>query len=294
MKKLLMIPLLGAAVYFAFAARNGIAQDPARAKQGANTKPDPNALGYDDTPMLPGLPYRVHDRTRPHPAVVSTPERPGGPPSDAIVLFNGKDLSQWTAARRGNASNITASAEPAPWKVEDGYFEALPGKGDIATKEAFGDIQLHLEWCPPADAHGDSQNRGNSGVKFQGRYELQVLDSYHNPTYADGQAGAIYGEWPPLVNAVHKPGEWNYYDAVFEAPKFQGDKLVKPAYLTVFLNGVLLHNRKEVMGITAHRQFPKYVPQPAEDSLVLQNHNGSERFRNVWVRRLRGYDQPEK
>jgi hypothetical protein len=296
MTKLFMIPLLGAAVYFAFAARIGIAQDPARAKQGANTKQDPdaNTLGYDDTPMLPGLPYRVHDSKRPHPRVVTMPERPGGPPSDAIVLFNGKDLSQWMAARRGSANNVTVSAEPAPWKVEDGYFEAPPGKGDIATKEAFGDIQLHLEWCPPADVHGNSQNRGNSGVKFQGRFELQVLDSYHNPTYADGQAGAIYGEWPPLVNAVHKPGEWNYYDAVFEAPKFEGDKLVKPAYLTVFLNGVLLHNRKEVMGVTAHRQFPKYVPQPAEESLVLQNHNGSERFRNIWVRRLSGYDQPEK
>ena len=123
---------------------------------------------------------------------------------------------------------------------------------------------------------------------------MQILDSYQNPTYADGQAGAIYGEWPPLVNPVHKPGEWNYYDIVFEAPKFEGEKLVKPAFVTVFLNGVLLHNRKEIMGITAHRQLPKYTPQPAEDFLVLQNHNGSERFRNIWVRRLTGYDQPEK
>jgi hypothetical protein len=230
--------------------------------------------------------------TVPIPASSPPAERPGDPPSDAIMLFNGKDLSQWMVAKRGNAN--TAGMEPAPWKVADGYFEAPPGKGNIATKEAFGDIQLRLEWCPPADAHGDSQNRGNSGVKLQGPYELQVLDSYHNPTYADGRAGAIYGEWPPLVNAVHKPGEWNYYDAVFEAPRLEGEKPVRPAYLTVFLNGVLIHNRKEVMGITAHRQLPKYLPQPPGDSLVLQNHDGSERFRNVWLRRLSGYDQPEK
>ncbi len=264
------------ATLFAFAMN---AQGPKQPKE------DPNALGYTDTPIIPGLPYHVHDPARPHPKVVKTPLTPGGPPSDAIVLFDGKDLSQWTAARK---------TDPAPWKVENGYFEAPPGKGDIATKQAFGDIQLHLEWCPPAEVHGNSQNRGNSGVKFMGVYELQVLDSYNNPTYADGQAGAIYGEWPPLVNAVHKPGEWNYYDVVFEAPKFEGEKLVKPGYLTVFLNGVVLHNRKEIMGITAHRQAPKYTPQPAEEPLVLQNHNGSERFRNIWVRRLSGYDQPEK
>jgi hypothetical protein len=259
-----------------------IAQD--RPKQPP--KEDPNALGYDDTPMIPGLPFRVHDRTRPHPRVVNTPPAPGGPPSDAIVLFDGHDMSRWVAGRSGD--------NPGPWKVENGYVEAIPGKGDISTKEVFGDIQLHVEWCPPAEVHGSSQNRGNSGIILQKRYELQVLDSYQNPTYADGQAGAIYGEWPPLVNAVHKPGEWNYYDIVFEAPKFEGTKLVKPGYLTVFLNGVLLHNRKEIMGITGHRKLPEYAAQPAEDSLVLQNHNGSERFRNIWVRRLTGYDQPEK
>jgi hypothetical protein len=255
----------------------------------ADKKADPHALGYDNTPMLPGLPYRVHDINRPHPRIVETPPRPGDPPSDAIVLFNGKDLSQWNAGRRRNSI-----AEPAAWKVENGYFEAVPGKGDIATKEAFGDIQLHLEWSPPAEVHGSSQNRGNSGIIFEGRYEVQILDSWQNPTYADGQAGAIYGEWPPLVNPVHKPGEWNYYDIVFEAPKFEGENLVKPGYLTVFLNGVLLHNRKEVMGVTAHAQLPKYTPHPAEDFLILQNHNGSDRFRNIWVRRLTGYDQPEK
>jgi len=267
-------------------APNGRAATP-KAAPGAND------LGYDDTPMLPGLPYKVHDKNRPHPHVVTPAAQPGGAPSDAIVLFNGKDLSQWRAAKAGPNGGIYPTADPAPWKVDNGVFEATPGMSDIATVEKFGDIQIHLEWCPPAVPRGNSQNRGNSGVKFQGRYELQVLDSFQNPTYADGQAGAIYGEWPPLVNAVHRPGEWNTYDSVFEAPKFEGDKLVKPGYLTVFLNGIVLHNRKEIMGITAHRQFPKYQPQGAEESLVLQNHNGGERFRNIWVRRLNGYDRPE-
>jgi len=253
-----------------------------------------NDLGYDDTPMLPGLPYRVHDKTRPHPRVVTPADKPGGAPSDAIVLFDGRDLSKWRAAKAGANGGIYATADPAPWAVANGILEATPGKSDIATVEKFGSIQIHLEWCPPTEPRGNSQNRGNSGIKFQGRYELQVLDSYQNPTYADGQAGAIYGEWPPLVNAVHKPGEWNTYDAVFEAPQMDGDKLVKPGYVTVFLNGVLLHNRKEIMGITAHRQFPKYQPQSAEESLVLQNHNGGEKFRNIWVRRIGGYDLPEK
>ena len=294
MKTISALPALAAAGYLAFTIMSGLAQDSTVSKQGANGKQQTNAnndLGYDDTPMLPGLPYRVHAINRPHPRVVTPANQPGGAPSDAIVLFDGKDLSQWRAAGRGG---VATSDNPAPWKVGDGYFEAPPGTGDIVTKEKFGDIQLHLEWRPPAVPQGNSQNRGNSGIKFQGRYELQVLDSYQNPTYADGQAGAIYGEWPPLVNAVHKPGEWNYYDVVFEAPKFEGDKLVKPAYLTAFLNGILVHNRKEIMGTTAHRQFPKYTAHAAEESLLLQNHNGSERFRNIWVRRLTGYDQPEK
>jgi len=141
---------------------------------------------------------------------------------------------------------------------------------------------------------GAGQGRGNSGVYLQGRYEIQVLDSNDNPTYADGQAGAIYGQWPPLVNAVRPTGEFNSYDIVFEAPHFDGGKLVKPAFITVFLNGILLHNRKEAMGPTLHRELAHYEPAPAEDSLVLQDHNHPVRYRNVWVRRLKGYDLPEK
>src|ERR1700736_2095710 len=227
-------------------------------------------LGFTDTPMLPGLPYHVHDPNRPHPPVVTPAAEPGGAPSDAIVLFDGKDLSKWS----GHPSSITRAGQAgaAEWKGENGYIEVVPGSGDISTKEKFGDCQLHVEWAAPADVKGNSQARGNSGVLLMGRYEVQVLDSFDNPPYADGQAGAIYGQWPPLANSVRKPGEWQVYDIVFEAPRFEGEKLVRPAYITVFLNGVLLHNRKESMGPMVYRQLAHYAAQPAEDSLVLQNH----------------------
>ncbi len=241
-------------------------------------------LGFTDTPMLPGLPYHVHDPARPHPPVVTPGDRPGGAPSDAIVLFDGTNLSKWAAAKLGDG--VVVSGNPPGWKLEKGYVEVIPGAGDIATKEKFGDVQLHVEWSAPAVVKGNSQGRGNSGVFLQGRYEVQVLDSYENPTYADGQAGAIYGQWPPLANAARKPGEWQTYDIVFEAPKFDGEKLVKPAALTVFLNGVLVQNHREAMGPTVYRAVAKYVPQPAEDSLALQNHGNPVRYRNIWIRRI--------
>ena len=239
-------------------------------------------LGYTDTPMLPGLPYRVHDPARPHPPVVTPATQVGGAPSDAIVLFDGKDLSQWESQRT------------TKWKVENGYFEVTPGAGDLRSKQKFGDSQLHVEWAAPAEIRGTSQNRGNSGIFLQGLYEVQVLDSYQSPTYADGQAGALYGQWPPLANAARKPGEWQAYDIVFEAPVIQDGKAKQPAYLTVFLNGVLLHNRKELMVPTVHRELAKYASQPKEDSLVLQDHRTPVRYRNIWIRRLGAYDQPEK
>ena len=175
----------------------------------------------------------------------------------------------------------------------NGYFE-VAGKDSIATKEKFGDVQLHLEWATPAPPRGNSQERGNSGIFLQGRYEIQVLDSYQNPTYADGQAGAIYGQWPPLANVAREPGEWQSYDIVFEAPKFENGKLTKPACVTVLLNGVLIQNHKDLMGPTVYRALAKYVPQPAEDSLVLQNHGNPVRYRNIWARRILGYDSPER
>jgi methane monooxygenase PmoA-like/3-keto-disaccharide hydrolase len=249
-------------------------------------------LGFQDTPMLPGLPFHVHDDRRPHPRVVTAANEPGAPPSDAIVLFNGKDLSAWTS-HFGDSSHAGTNGAPPEWKVADGYVEAVPRTGDIATKEKFGDCQLHVEWASPAEIQGRSQSRGNSGVILMSRYEIQVLDSYNNPTYADGQAGAIYGQWPPLVNPARKPGEWQSYDIVFEAPRFEGDKLAKPAYFTVFLNGVLLHNHQASMGPMVYRDVAHYTPHPAEDSLVLQNHNSKVRYRNIWVRRLGRYDEPE-
>ena len=231
-------------------------------------------LGYTDTPMLPGLPYHVHDPARPRPLVVTPGARTGEAPSDATVLFDGTSLSAWVA---GNPT----------WKVENGYLEVVPRSGDLRTKEKFGDVQLHVEWAAPSEVRGRSQNRGNSGIFLQGRYEVQVLDSFDNATYADGQAGAIYGQWPPLVNPTRRPGEWQAYDIVFDAPRFEGPRLVSPAYLTVFLNGVLLHHRREVMGPTVHRALASYAPQPSEESLVLQDHGNPVRYRNLWIRRLR-------
>jgi len=281
-----MLDFSKAAALSALMAAYAFAQT-APAKRSAN-----HDLGFEDTPMLPGLPWHVHDDRRPHPRVVTPAAEPGGPPSDAIILFDGKDLSAWTSHR----SNITRAGTSGPpeWKVENGYFEVVPHTGDIATKEKFGDCQLHVEWSEPVGITGTSQGRGNSGVILMDRYEVQVLDPWNNPTYADGMAGALYGQWPPLANPGRKPGEWQVYDIVFEAPKFEGEKLVKPAFITAFWNGVMVHNRKESMGPMVYRQVAHYSPQPAEDSLVLQNHGDKVRFRNIWIRRLTGYDQPEK
>lgn len=235
-----------------------------------------NDLGYTDTPRLPDLPYRVHDPERPHPPVVTPASAPGGAPSDALMLFDGRSLDQWTAGRQ-------------PWKVENGYLEVVPGAGNLSTRQSFGDVQLHVEWAAPAAIRGTSQNRGNSGIFLQGRYEIQVLDSFENPTYADGQAGAIYGQWPPLANPVRRPGEWQSYDIVFEAPRFSGATLTTAAHVTVFLNGVLLHHRKPLMGPTVHRSLPRYEAHPSEAPLVLQDHQQPVRYRNIWVRPIGGY-----
>ena len=247
-------------------------------------------LGYKDTPIIPGQPWHVHDPDRPHPHVVTPGAKPGDPPSDAIILFDGKDLSHW--AQHGRGADNGKDVDPK-WKVMDGYFEAAPGTGDLFTREKFGDAQIHVEWSEPTTVHGASQDRGNSGVYIQSTYEVQVLDSYNNPTYADGQAAAIYGQWPPLVNPIRKPGEWNVYDIVFEAPRFEGDKLTKPAFVTVFFNGIVVHNRKQLNGPTAHRTVQPYKAH-GDMPLLLQDHGHPVRYRNIWVRPMGGYDQPEK
>jgi len=242
-------------------------------------------LGYDDTPMLPDSPWCVHDYRRPHPRVVTpgtegTQEKPGKPPSDAVVLFDGKDLSNWTG---GDGE--------AEWKVENGYMEVAPRTGDIETKEHFGDCQLHLEFACPAEVEGESQGRGNSGVFMMGRYEIQVLDGYDNPTYADGTTAAIYGEYPPLVNACRRPGEWQTYDVIWTAPRFSGVDLVSPACATVLHNGVVVHNHAVLIGPTGHRDVYPYKAHSPSGPLRLQDHGNPTRFRNIWYRPLKGYDE---
>ena len=196
--------------------------------------------------------WRIHDADRPQPRVVTPPPAVGAPPSDAIVLFDGKDLSQWV--QRDSSGN---SATPQ-WRVHDGIFESGPGPS-ISTKEAIGDVQLHTRVCDAGDGAGHEPGSGNSGVQFMGRYEIQVLDSYNNRTYTDGMAASIYGDTPPLVNVARKPGEWQTYDIVFEAPKFSGTP--SPAYFTVFWNGVMVHNRRVVQGPTSPTATTHAYPQ---------------------------------
>lgn len=246
--------------------------------------------GFTDTPMLPGLPWHVHDPARPHPPVVRPGATLGAAPSDAVVLFDGRDLSKWT--QHGTGADRDKLLDPK-WPVRTGYFES-GRSGSLYTRDSFGDVQLHIEWASPSEIMGNSQGRGNSGIFLMGRYEIQVLDSYNNQTYADGQAAAIYGQWPPLANAARKSGEWQAYDIVFEAPRFDGGKLVKPAFQTVFWNGVVVHNRKEVTGATVYRNVAKYTPHAAELPLMLQDHENPVKFRNIWIRRLGSYDRPEK
>ena len=224
-----------------------------------------------------------NDRSRPEPPIItpgtaSTQAVPGKPPSDAIVLFNGKDLSNWESAKGG----------PADWTVGNGYFATVPKTGDIRTKAAYGDCQLHVEWSAPNPPHGVDQDRGNSGVYVQSLYEIQVLDSYNNVTYADGEAAAVYGQYPPLVNAARRPGEWQTYDIVFHGPRFDASgKLLRPAIVTAFFNGVLVQDHVELTGPTANHERPPYTPTPEKLPLLLQDHNHPVRYRNLWIRELK-------
>ncbi len=227
---------------------------------------------YDDGPLLPGGKYRVHGE-RPRPAIVA-PGLSGAPPSDAIVLFDGGDLSSW----RGKQGDAT-------WKVSEGFME-VNGTGAIVTRQEFGDVQLHLEFATPTEVKGSSQGRGNSGVFLMGRYEIQVLDSFENDSYPDGQCSAIYGQHPPLVNASRGPGQWQSYDIVFHAPRFEGDELASPGRVTMFHNGVLVHHDAEIIGATTHRALAKYSPHEPRGPIQLQDHGNPTRYRNIWVREL--------
>jgi hypothetical protein len=195
----------------------------------------------------------------------------GGPPSDAIVLFDGKDLSQWEGGEK--------------WIIKDGV--ATVHGGGIRTKRGFGDCQLHVEWASPEEVKGSGQGRGNSGVYLMDRYEIQVLDSYDNKTYFDGQAGSLYKERPPLVNPCRKPGQWQTYDIIFTAPRFEADgKLKTPGYVTVLYNGVLVQNHTEIEGTTAWDAPPKYAAHPDKLPISLQDHGNPVRYRNIWIRVL--------
>lgn len=217
----------------------------------------------------------VTELWEPVPETVDAPE--GGVPSDAIVLFDGSNLDAWQSVEGG----------PAEWHVEDGVMSVNQEAGDIQTKEAFCDIQMHIEWRVSEEIEGyDGQDRGNSGIKFQDRYEVQILDSVDNPTYANGQAASIYKQHPPLVNASRAPGEWQTYDIIFEAPIFDADgTLRKPSYITVLHNGVVVQNHAQVQGTTEWVGYPQYEAHDC-GPIRLQDHNADVSFRNIWVRPL--------
>ena len=225
------------------------------------------------------LTWAVHDRERPQPKVVAPGPAgpPVPPPADAVVLFDGKDLGRWTDAKGG----------PARWKVESGYMEIVPKSGGIRTAAGYGDCQLHVEWMAPSPAKGTDQDRGNSGVFLMDLYEVQVLDCYGNRTYADGMTAALYGQHPPLVNACRPPGEWQTYDIVFHRPRFDKDgALVAPARMTVFHNGLLVHDNDVLTGPTAHKARPPYKAHADRLPISLQDHDHPVRFRNIWLREL--------
>jgi len=229
----------------------------------------------------PSTEWPIHSKDRPQPAVGSPPPSvlPVKPPAGAIVLFDGTDLSKWLQARDGS---------PAKWVVRDGYFEVKAGTGDLRTRDGFGDVELHVEWASPNPPRGAEQGRGNSGVYLMSKYELQVLDSWENPTYADGMAGAIYGQYPPLVNAARRPGEWQSYDIVFRGPRFDSSgRLLRPATMTVRFNGVLVQDSVTLSGPTGHYSRPPYEAHADRLPILLQDHGDPVRYRNVWLRELK-------
>ena len=239
--------------------------------------------GYSDTPILPGSKWRIHDVERPEPPIVTpgslySTDSSSLAPADAIVLFDGSSLDEWQSVRGGDAK----------WRLTEGNAVSVEGgTGDIRSRREFGSCQLHVEWSAPTEFKADSQGRGNSGVFLMGLYEIQVLDSYENPTYADGHAGAIYGQFPPLAIAMSPRGQWNVFDIVFEAPEYQSDELVSPATMTLLHNGVLCHLRQVMQGPTKHRELASYAtPHGPRGPVVLQDHGDPVRFRNIWIREL--------
>jgi prepilin-type processing-associated H-X9-DG protein len=249
----------------------------------ASSSPASAAGAFYGDPPDDHHPWAIHDMNRPQPKVVtpgsfSTPEQPGKPPSDAIVLFDGTDLSKWKSSKDGGG--------PAKWLVKDGYMEVVKSAGDIQTIEEFGDCQLHVEWAAPAKVEGTGQGRGNSGVFLMGRCEVQVLDSYNNVTYADGHAASVYGVNPPLANALHPPGQFQVYDIVFRRPVFRDGKALDPGHVTVFVNGVLVQDSTQLEGGTGHMKRTRPESLGDKGPLKLQDHGNPVRFRNIWYRPL--------
>jgi len=242
---------------------------------------------YGDAPDK-NHPWAIHDRNRPQPKRVepgtfSSTTQPGIPPSDAIVLFDGTaaTLDKWEADPKPGES-----ATPTKWIVKDGALECVPKSGYVRTKEQFGDCQLHVEWAAPKNVQGDSQGRGNSGIFLMGLVEVQVLDNYNNPTYADGFAASVYGINPPLANALRAPGEFQVYDIIFRRPIFQSGQLVDSGRLTVFCNGVLVQDNTPLEGPGGHMKRSAPVAFPEKGPLKLQDHGNPVRFRNIWYRPL--------
>jgi len=258
--------LLSLVACIALLASGASAADLIKARDGSGY------FGYKDTPKLPWCDWLVHDPDRPAPRRVEPgpvgPSLP--PPADAVVLFSGSDAAAWQT--------------PHDWKIADGHL--IAGDAKLSTREQFGDIQLHLEWMPPANFTGSWSNQGNNGVFLMGLYELQIFDSYNVKIYPDGATGAIYGQTPPRVEATRPPGQWQTYDIVFFAPRFANGKLVTPARVTALVNGILVQHNEEIHGETGHRKLPEYLQKVSTGPLALGGHGCAIRFRNIWLRRL--------
>jgi hypothetical protein len=228
-------------------------------------------------------PWAIHDGNRPQPKIItpgtfSSQDQPGKPPSDAVILFDGNDISKWEAD--------SGEGVPTKWIAKNGCMECVPGSGYVRTKEKIGDCQLHVEWAAPTKVEGSSQGRGNSGVFLMGLVEVQVLDNYNNPTYADGMAGSVYGVNPPLANALRPPGEFQVYDIIFRRPIWKDGKEIDPGYVTVFENGVCVQDHTRLEGGTGHMARSRPGPFPAAGPLKLQDHGNPVRYRNIWYRPL--------